>query len=82
MLELIAKYVEENEIVVHKGTFVTPSQPLHSHNDHRIAMSAGIAATVASGPVTVINADSVTKSYPNFWTEYRRLGGHYEQHLR
>ena len=51
-------------------------------NDHRIAMSAGIAATVASGPVTVINADSVNKSYPDFWAEYRRLGGNYEQHLR
>ena len=51
-------------------------------NDHRIAMSAGIAATVAAGPVTVINADSVNKSYPDFWAEYRRLGGNYEQHLR
>ena len=47
-------------------------------SDHRIAMSAGIAATVASGPVTVINADSVNKSYPGFWKEYRRLGGNYE----
>lgn len=51
-------------------------------NDHRIAMSAGIAATVASGPVTVLCADSVNKSYPGFWAEYRRLGGNYEQHLR
>lgn len=47
-------------------------------SDHRIAMSAGIAATVATGPVTVINADSVNKSYPDFWAEYRRLGGNYE----
>lgn len=47
-------------------------------SDHRIAMSAGIAATVTSGPVKVINADSVNKSYPGFWTEYRRLGGNYE----
>ena len=51
-------------------------------NDHRIAMSAGIAATVATGPVTVIHADSVHKSYPDFWVEYRRLGGNYEQYLR
>ena len=51
-------------------------------SDHRIAMSAGIAATVATGPVTIINADSVNKSYPDFWAEYRRLGGNYEQHLR
>ena len=50
--------------------------------DHRIAMSAGIAATVAAGPVTIINADSVNKSYPSFWAEYRRLGGNYEQHIR
>ena len=51
-------------------------------NDHRIAMSAGIAATVCTEPVTVLNADSVQKSYPRFWDEYRRLGGSYEQYLR
>ena len=46
-------------------------------NDHRIAMSAAIAATVASGPVTISKAESVNKSYPSFWEEYRRLGGSY-----
>ena len=51
-------------------------------DDHRIAMAAGIAATVADAPVTILNAHSVTKSYPDFWAEYRRLGGVYEQHLR
>ena len=50
--------------------------------DHRIAMSAAIAATVCSGPVTVAGAESVSKSYPRFWEEYRRLGGKYEQYLR
>ena len=53
-----------------------------AQNDHRIAMSAAIAATVANGPVTVLNADSVNKSYPRFWEEYRRLGGNYEQYIR
>ena len=43
--------------------------------DHRIAMSAAIAATVCSQPVTVLGAESVNKSYPHFWAEYRRLGG-------
>ena len=51
-------------------------------NDHRIAMSAGIAATVCTKPVTILSADSVQKSYPKFWEEYRRLGGNYEQYLR
>lgn len=53
-----------------------------SVKDHRIAMSAAIAATVASGDVTILYAECVTKSYPKFWEEYRRLGGNYEQYLR
>lgn len=53
-----------------------------SFNDHRIAMSAAIAAIVCTGPVTVLGAECVSKSYPGFWEEYRRLGGNYEQHVR
>ena len=49
-----------------------------SCNDHRIAMSAAIAATVCTEPVTIIGAEAVNKSYPTFWAEYRRLGGKYE----
>lgn len=51
-------------------------------NDHRIAMSAAIAATVCSGDVTILGSECVKKSYPRFWEEYERLGGHYEQYLR
>lgn len=50
--------------------------------DHRIAMAAAIAATVASGPVTILGAQCVSKSYPSFWEEYRRLGGNYELNIR
>ena len=46
--------------------------------DHRIAMSAAIAATVCQNPVCILDAQSVEKSYPQFWAEYRRLGGIYE----
>ena len=53
-----------------------------SCNDHRIAMSAAIAATVCQQPVTILGAEAVNKSYPRFWEEYRRLGGYYEQYLR
>ena len=53
-----------------------------SRNDHRIAMSAAIAATVCQEPVTILGADAVSKSYPRFWEEYQRLGGKYEQYLR
>ena len=42
-------------------------------NDHRIAMSAAIAATVCTEPVTILGAECVDKSYPRFWEEYFRL---------
>lgn len=53
-----------------------------AHGDHRIAMAAAIAATVADGPVTILGAQCVAKSYPSFWEEYARLGGSYEQYIR
>ncbi len=43
--------------------------------DHRIAMSAAIAATVCTQPVTITGAQAVEKSYPSFWAEYQKLGG-------
>lgn len=54
---------------------------IDSVGDHRIAMAAAIAATVASGDVIIKGAESVNKSYPSFWAEYRRLGGQYEQYI-
>ncbi len=51
-------------------------------NDHRIAMSAAIAATACSSPVTILGAECTQKSYPQFWAEYARLGGKYELNLR
>lgn len=53
-----------------------------SVNDHRIAMSAAIAAIACTEPVTILGAECVRKSYPKFFEEYRRLGGNYEQYLR
>ena len=44
-------------------------------NDHRIVMAAAIAATRADGPVTILGAEAVNKSYPSFWDDYKRLGG-------
>ena len=46
-----------------------------SCGDHRIAMCAAVCATRASGPVTVLGAQCVEKSYPAFWRDHRALGG-------
>lgn len=45
------------------------------HNDHRIAMTAAIAATRCEKPITLLGSQCVNKSYPNFWEDYEALGG-------
>lgn len=54
---------------------------INAYGDHRIAMTAAIAATLADGPVTILGAQCVAKSYPTFWQEFQRLGGKYEQYI-
>ncbi|MCD2435134.1 3-phosphoshikimate 1-carboxyvinyltransferase [Acidaminococcus sp. NSJ-142] len=48
-------------------------------NDHRIAMSLAIASIQCQGPVTLVGAECVKKSYPDFWRDFQKLGGQYEQ---
>jgi 3-phosphoshikimate 1-carboxyvinyltransferase len=43
--------------------------------DHRVVMSAAVGALAATSESVVDHADAVAKSYPEFWTAVRRLGG-------
>ena len=77
MAEELAKFgiqvdVMENEIVVHKGTLVRPNEPLSSHNDHRIAMTMAMLCSVTGG--TIDGAESVRKSFPNYYDVIEQLG--------
>ena len=40
-------------------------------NDHRIALSAAVAAVACDCPVTVRGAECVAKSYPDFWSDIK-----------
>lgn len=42
-------------------------------NDHRIAMSAAVAATVSKNSVTVLGAECTEKSYPGFFRDLETL---------
>lgn len=44
-----------------------------SYNDHRIAMSAAVAAAVCSDAVIIEGAECVSKSYPRFWQDMSSL---------
>ncbi len=41
--------------------------------DHRLAMTAAVAASACAEPVTVLDAACVQKSYPAFWADFHRL---------
>ena len=63
--------VEKLEIFggkVHGGEF-------DSKNDHRTAMSCAILAAGADGDSIIECAESVAKSYPDFYEDYKAIGG-------
>ncbi|WP_411169920.1 3-phosphoshikimate 1-carboxyvinyltransferase [Clostridium sp. MB05] len=46
-----------------------------SWKDHRIAMSLAIASTRCKEPIIIKDYDCVAKSYPNFFEDFKMLGG-------
>jgi 3-phosphoshikimate 1-carboxyvinyltransferase len=60
------------------GLYIAPVRnftggTVNAHNDHRIAMAAAIATIRSTAPVTILGAECVEKSYPDFWRVYRSL---------
>jgi 3-phosphoshikimate 1-carboxyvinyltransferase len=47
---------------------------VHSHHDHRIAMAMAVAALNAQGQVTIEEAQSISKSYPEFYNDLKKAG--------
>lgn len=51
---------------------------IDSFNDHRIVMSASVAASVAVGDTIITGIEATDKSYPLFFEEYKKLGGKFD----
>ncbi len=68
-------YTEEDNIII-IGTGRLKGGVVNSCNDHRIAMAAAIATLGCTEPVTIIGAEAVGKSYPDF---YNILSAHIEK---
>ena len=79
MLTALGGQVEEGpDWLAIPGTRFLKGGTVDGANDHRIVMAAAIAATRCTGPVTILGAEAVNKSYPTFWEEYKRLGGEFD----
>ena len=46
-----------------------------SYDDHRLAMSLGIAGLISEQPITISDPDVASISYPGFWGTVKELGG-------
>ncbi|WP_294400906.1 3-phosphoshikimate 1-carboxyvinyltransferase [uncultured Clostridium sp.] len=50
-----------------------------SHKDHRIAMTLAIASTVCEEPIIIKDYECVSKSYPEFWNDFKNVGGVFDE---
>ncbi|WP_057831141.1 3-phosphoshikimate 1-carboxyvinyltransferase [Colwellia sp. TT2012] len=50
------------------------SGTIHSHDDHRIAMSFAISSLRATGSITILDCDNVATSFPNFVSLANEVG--------
>ncbi len=64
---------EEDKLIV-RGKGRLRGGEISSENDHRIAMSAAIAASICDETVVITGAEAVRKSYVDFYKIYRALG--------
>lgn len=64
--------LQDDEMHIYGGTLLK-SVVVDSHNDHRIAMCLGIAGTLIEEGLTIQNAESVKKSYPDFWEDLEKI---------
>ena len=75
-LKTLGANIEETEDgLIINGVESLKGGKVSSHDDHRIAMSLAIASTVCTEKVIIDNGDCVKKSYPNFWEDFKSLGG-------
>ncbi len=79
-LRLFGVNVEETEdgMIIEGGSEIKPTGAVRSFGDHRIAMSMSILATYATESAVINNVACVDTSYPGFWDDLRKLGGHVE----
>ena len=64
--------LEENKITVYGGEI--KGGRFDGYNDHRIVMAATVLSLAATSPSEITNAESVKKSYPEFFEDIKGEG--------
>jgi len=67
--------VQEDELIINGREKLAGGCEVSSYGDHRIAMALSVAATCSENPVTILGAECINKSYPNFYQDFNAIGG-------
>lgn len=74
--KLGAKIIEKEDGLVVTGVEkLKGGVEVWSHKDHRIAMTLAIASTRCEEPIVIKDYECIAKSYPNFFEDFKALGG-------
>ena len=65
----------EGDRLIIQGQGAIRGGTVDGFHDHRIVLAAAVAAAWAAGPVTILGAEAVSKSYPGFFRQFSALGG-------
>lgn len=76
--QLGAKVIEHTASLEFDGVSHLIGNSVSSFGDHRMAMMIAIASSCCQGEIILDDGNCVSKSYPNFWEDFKQLGGNYE----
>ncbi len=65
--------LESDDMIIYGGAVTGGT--INSRNDHRIAMAAAVAGVGAIGNINIQGYECISKSYPDFFTDYQKAGG-------
>ena len=68
--------IGDDYITIPQCKLCTPCESIDCHNDHRIAMSFALLCSVVGG--TLVGAECVKKSYPDFFEHIKKIGIEYK----
>ena len=78
--DLLANLNVKHQVAEDAFTIQGQAQPfspnpatIKTYGDHRLAMSAAVAATNSQSPITIDDANCCAKSYPSFFEQFSSL---------
>ncbi len=74
LMKMGAKIHVEDDLIKIEGNRALIGSTFDSHSDHRVAMACAAASLGARGESVIHNAETVAKSYPEFFQDLTRLG--------